>query len=351
MTTKISWAQNPDGTAGETWNPITGCTKVSAGCKNCYAEGVANRFWATQYPEVDGRPRRFTDVQCHPDRLEKPLRWTKPRRVFVNSMSDLFHEDVPDEYRVDVFAVMARTRQHKYQILTKRPERMRAFLAAPDIYARVRAAADDGTVGRMAFDRLSPAGQREKGRQWWTDLPAERWPLPNVWLGVSVEDQATADARIPLLLATPAAVRWVSLEPQLGPVDLTFVDHINALYPDWVGGKGGGTGAPHPLLDWVVQGGESGSKARAFYVQWARDVRDQCEHEQVPYFLKQLGLQVVGDAQEFGSARVMSTGVMAAQGVPSRRIDRFRLDSSAGADPTEWPEDLRQCRAWPKVLA
>ena len=347
MSTKIAWAQNPDGTAGETWNPVTGCTKVSQGCKNCYAEGVANRFWATQYPEVDGRPRRFTDVQMHADRLDKPLRWTKPRRVFVNSMSDLFHEDVPDEFIDRVFAVMALSPQHTFQVLTKRPERMQSYAG------NLSTKAMEFFLRERAWDLVIKAGGRGE-RLYQTKrraLEGIEMPLPNAWLGVSVEDQETADERIPLLLDTPAAVRWVSLEPQLGPVDLTFVDHINALYPDWVGGKGGGTGAPHPLLDWVVQGGESGSKARAFYVQWARDVRDQCEHEQVPYFLKQLGLQVVGDAQEFGSARVMSTGVMAAQGVPSRRIDRFRLDSSAGADPTEWPEDLRQCRAWPKVLA
>ncbi|KKM63388.1 hypothetical protein LCGC14_1511920 [marine sediment metagenome] len=299
MSTNIAWTD-------EVWNPTTGCAKVSSGCKNCYAEGVANRFWARQYPEVDGRPRRFTDVQCHPDRLERPLHWTKPRRVFVNSMSDLFHEDVPDEFIDRVFDVIALAEKHTFQVLTKRPERMRDYVK-----------------------------RRIEERPFYM-VP---WPLPNVWLGVSVEDQETADARIPELLATPAAVRWVSLEPQLGPVDLTYVDHINALYPDWVGGKGGGTGAPHPLLDWVVQGGESGAKARPFDVQWARDMRDQCEHEMVPYFLKQLG------------AKPYSEWERAIGSTPFAEVRRneLTLKSRAGADESEWPEDLRQCRAWPKV--
>ncbi len=320
MTTKISWVQNPDGTAGETWNPVTGCSKVSQGCKNCYAEGVANRFWATQYPEVDGRPRRFTDVLCHPERLERPLHWPKARRVFVNSMSDLFHPDVPDEFIDRVFAVMALSPQHAFQILSKRPARMRKYVSDPSL--------DDRLC--ELNDEAGPRG----------------WPLPNVWLGVSVEDQETADARIPELLATPAAVRWVSLEPQLGPVDLTFVDHINALYPDWVGGKGGGTGAPHPLLDWVVQGGESGANARPFDVQWARDVRDLCKHEEVPYFLKQLGAKPTDTVVRGGNP---ASAVFADTYV--RQSDVMHLKSRAGSDESEWPEDLRQCRAWPKVPA
>ena len=225
----------------ETWNPVTGCAKVSQGCKNCYAEGVAHRFWAKQYPPVGGRPRRFTDVQCHPDRLDEPLRWRKPRRVFVNSMSDLFHDDVPDEFIGQVFAVMGRAPQHTFQVLTKRPERMRRFCA-------------------------------------WTARTGNP-PLTNVWLGVSVEDQRASDERIPLLLQTPAAVRVLSCEPLLGPLEFSDVtrrsDAVHQL------GK--------PALDgigWVIVGGESGPAARPCDVAWVRSIVEQCRAAGGPAFVQ-----------------------------------------------------------------
>lgn len=193
----------------ETWNPVTGCTKVSQGCKHCYAERDWHRL--QHLPRFAGRA--FTDVVCHPERLDQPLRWAKPRRIFVNSMSDLFHEDVPDEFIDQVFAVMALAKQHKFQVLTKRPQRMLDYCK---------------TLGRHhEIDRVSIAAKRisnKTGFSW--RMCDEGWCLPNVWLGVSVEDQATADQRIPILLQTPAAVRWISAEPLLGPIDLNRLQFL-----------------------------------------------------------------------------------------------------------------------------
>lgn len=219
-----------------TWNPVTGCAKVSAGCKHCYAE----RNWGRlqHLPAYAGRA--FTDVATHADRLLQPLSWKRPRRIFVNSMSDLFHQDIHDDFIGMVFRTMARAPQHTFQVLTKRAERMQRLLTHPKMR---------GFVG---------------------DAP---WPLPNVWIGVSVEDQATADERIPLLLDTPAAVRWISAEPLLAPIDLA--EH----------GLHGGPGQ----LDWVVVGGESGPKARPMHPEWARGLRDQCAAAAVPFLFKQWG--------------------------------------------------------------
>lgn len=250
---KIEWTD-------ETWNPVTGCTKVSQGCKHCYAERTWERLSAN--PKTVYFGREFTDVQCHPERLDQPLRWKSwrtPRRVFVNSMSDLFHEDVPDEFIRAVFAVMAAAASHTFQMLTKRPVRMQYLLSKWE---------SDGLVLRSGF------GVR----------------LPNVWLGVSVEDQATADYRIPLLMQTPAAVRWISAEPLLGPVDLRRIEHPNySIHADALGGVDSRAPCDSGLLDWVVVGGESGPKARPMHPDWVRSLRDQCEATGVPFLFKQWG--------------------------------------------------------------
>lgn len=231
---KIEWTD-------ATWNPVTGCTKVSQGCKHCYAETVAERFWKSQYPpNEDGSPRKFTDVRLHPERLEQPMRWKRPRRIFVNSMSDLFHERVTDHFIGQVFTLMVSANWHIYQVLTKRPQRM---------------------------------------MEWLKNWPIE--PTPNIWLGVSVEDQKAADERIPLLLQMPAAVRFVSCEPLLGPVDLKLVEFTSE---DW------GAWRRSRLLDWVIVGGESGANARPMHPDWARSIRDQCQAAGVPYFFKQWGV-------------------------------------------------------------
>lgn len=259
-----------------TWNPVTGCSKVSQGCKNCYAERV--------FPRAYGKERKFTDVQCHPERLDQPIKWKRPRRIFVNSMSDLFHENVPDDFIANVVCIMALAKQHKFQVLTKRPQRMKEFFS--------------DWWNKKSID----LALRLSGADWPT------WPLQNVWLGVSVEDQETADERIPLLLQTPAAVRFVSYEPALGPVDLTELK-VNRNMPQPVPGK---LAVPvdypisiYPLhgkqftslrleygcpkLNWIICGGESGPNARPMHPRWARHVRDQCAAAGVPFFFKQWG--------------------------------------------------------------
>ncbi len=204
-----------------TWNPVTGCTKISPGCAHCYAETITLRF-KRGGPFLPGK----TTIKLHPDRLDDPGKWRSPRLVFVNSMSDLFHEEVPFEFVREVFEAMESHDQHTYQILTKRPERMLEYSA-------------------------------------WAD---GRWWPTNVWAGVSVENQYWADRRIPLLRQVPATVRFLSCEPLLKPLELEL------------------TG-----LQWVIVGGESGHKARPMEESWAVDIRDQCQQAGVAFFFKQWG--------------------------------------------------------------
>lgn len=272
-----------------TWNPVTGCAKVSQGCKHCYAE----REWPRMTKLVPAYAgREFTDVRTHADRLDQPLRWKRPRKVFVNSMSDLFHQDVPFEFIDRVFAVMALSKQHVFQVLTKRPDRMREYMHRLGRSAKIL---DD--AARTLGYTFEFAGKY-----------MVTWPLPNIWLGVSVEDQAAADERIPLLLDTPAAVRWISAEPLIGSVDLTDIPNqlgvaegqrsINALGgyawecdgPDYVDTCNIGA-----QIDWVVVGGESGPKARPMHPDWARSLRDQCQAAGVPFIFKQWGEWAPGE--------------------------------------------------------
>lgn len=235
-----------------TWNPVTGCSKVSAGCKHCYAE----RDWArlAANPATRYYGRAFTDVRCHGDVLDLPERWQRPRRIFVNSMSDLFHDAVPDEFIDEVFAAMARSPQHVFQILTKRPARMLAYLAQAE-----------GQIRDLV--KYEPTAE------------AMQWPLPAVHLGVSIEDQPSADERISQLLQTPAAVRWISAEPLLAAVDLRP-------YLDWAFAN---ADMSRPDLGWVVAGGESGPHARPMHPDWVRSLRDQCAAAGVPFLFKQWG--------------------------------------------------------------
>lgn len=277
--TKIEWTD-------VTWNPVRGCTKVSPGCKHCYAETFAERWRG-----IPGHPyEQGFDLRLVPDKLDEPLRWKKPRRVFVNSMSDLFHEDVPNEYIAAVFGIMAATPEHTYQVLTKRSKRMREWFAGLD--AERDQDGDVVTPTTTCADSAFFLARDEHGRcvnmrddQRLDAACYADWPLPNVWLGVSAEDQHRADERIPDLLATPAAVRFVSVEPMLGPVDLR-----QAL----TYGRGPETsGAPHLArmrgIDWVICGGESGPGARPMHPEWPFDLRDQCQAAGAAFFFKQWG--------------------------------------------------------------
>lgn len=275
-----------------TWNPVTGCDRVSAGCDHCYALTLAKRLKAMEARridlgqldagqakyQVDGDPRTSGPgfgVTTHPDVLTAPLRWPGGRTVFVNSMGDLFHDQVPDRFIAAVFAVMAMTPQHTYQLLTKRHARMRSLLSSATFRHQV---AEEGRTHLIGCQQDWLAVGAMLGGQ----------PLPNVWLGVSVEDQATANLRIPALLETPAAVRFVSAEPLLGPIDLTAVQRRpGGPRLDTLSGEV--RKAAPGRLDWVIVGGESGAGARPMHPDWPRSLRDQCQRHGVPFFFKQWG--------------------------------------------------------------
>lgn len=272
---RISWTE-------ATWNAVTGCTKVSDGCKHCYVERDWHRL--ANNPRTVYFGRGFTDVRCHPERLEQPLRWTRPRRIFVNSVSDLFHPDVPDAFLDQLFAVMALCPHHTFQVLTKRPARMRDYFSTGEDRVRRICAAGEQFVkaGKVREEEgeVAPLG--------FMDMVATR---PNVWLGVTVENQAAADERIPILLQVPAAVRWISAEPLLGPVDLSgayLATRCGGQYPF----KGLAGEYRTKLIDplgWVVAGGESGPKARPSHPDWFRALRDQCHAADKPFNMKQWG--------------------------------------------------------------
>jgi protein gp37 len=271
QSSKIEWTD-------ATWNPVIGCSKVSPGCEHCYAERMAWRLAhnpaTPEYRGVveNGRWNGLTRMVS--EKLVEPLRWRRPRMVFVCSMSDLFHESVPDGWIYEVFGVMALARQHAFQVLTKRPGRMQEYLSS--------------YKGRG--DIMAAAYCIRENLKLNVGTEAIKWPLPNVWLGVSAENQKAADERMPLLLRTPAAVWFVSMEPLLGPVTLRFPWLFN------------GRVTNHPVLDWLIVGGESGPGARPMHPDWARSLRDQCQAAGVPFFFKQWGewlpfRQVVTDEQ------------------------------------------------------
>ena len=301
--TKIEWAT-------DVWNPTVGCTKISQGCKNCYAERIYERFHPNE---------KFTsEVRLFLERLDQPLHWKKPRRIFVDSMSDLFHESIDQPFIAQVFATMAIAKWHTFIILTKRPKRMFEIL------------------GDLTFDKDIELWQEQMCFvEGWCSQDFD-YPLPNVWLGVSAEDQKTANERIPWLLKTPAVVKFVSVEPMLEKIDLyrsiqvsgddDVWDEINAQEDvdgesepeqfieeceaecDWV--NYGNDLVVNPEwyewernrnniarfkvmkrdLLWVICGCESGQQARPMDLDWARSLRDQCQAAEVPFFLKQANI-------------------------------------------------------------
>lgn len=328
---RIEWTE-------ATWTIMTGCTKVSPGCANCYAKRDWGRLSANPtVPKYFGRD--FGDVRFHPELLDQPVRWARPRRIFVPSMGDVFHESVPDAALAAIFGIMLLTPRHTFQVLTKRAERMGRFLRQAEtdgIEPWLRALADHG-LGDLVARVAAPESLR--------------WPAPHVWIGVSAEDQERANARIPILLRTPATVRWVSAEPLLGalrleqiPVDRhTTVNALAGTGIDWIG-------APRipnlilPRLDWVVVGGESGPKARAMDPAWVASLRAQCERAGVAFLFKQWGEW--GPAPEIdGSAAPGTTKTATADsGLPLARLGRARAgrlldgrlwDQYPEPDPTE----------------
>lgn len=318
--TKIEWTDR-------TWNPVRGCSRVSAGCQNCYAERQAIRQINGGYKGLIKRtshgPAWTGDIRIVSDLIAEPLRWRQPRRVFVNSMSDLFHDSVPESVLDRLFAVMALAQRHTFQVLTKRPARMLEYLRTVTWERLIDACnrSADGGLHRPGAYNLSSidaattlarfvAGEKDAYR------PLPKLPLPNVQLGVSVESQETADERIPPLLQTPAATRFVSYEPALGPVDFRSIPRIDYEHP-------------HPAyydfadLDWVIVGGESGPGARPCDIDWIRSAIAQCKAAGVACFVKQLGANI---------AWVEMDG---------RPVGRLALRDRKGGDMHEWPEDLR----------
>jgi protein gp37 len=355
--TSIEWTK-------KTWNPTRGCSRVSPGCDHCYAMREARRH---DHPggAYEGLTRigsRGVDwngvVRLVPEMLDAPLHWREPQRIFVNSMSDLFHESLPDTAIDQIFAVMALASRHTFQILTKRPDRMRAYLENPT----VRRAAIAYQMGAIAYGHGSPEGGVMQSGGIVADhwRAGTYWPLPNVWLGPSVEDQATANLRIPILLQTPAAVRFISLEPQLAHVDLAAFLYRNrdprhlycprCLYSTnrqetACPNDGASLHRGDVALDWVIVGGESGPGARPFNVAWARSVVAQCKAAGVPVFVKQVGARPFWKESFDANSRGPGWSVR----IQGAEIDStYRLHDRKGGDMAEWPwEDLR-IREFPK---
>ena len=327
--TSIEWTRGDDGSAGATWNPVRGCSRISPGCGGpnhqggCYAEKIAARFSGPGQPfegfaERGAHGGRWTGkMGLVDDMLTLPLRWKKPRRIFVNSMSDLFHENLPDEAIDKVFAVMALCPQHTFQVLTKRADRMRAYFkerwqGTPaqrfKVGSEIVNTPAGGETGREHQVEIAVEAVLERfpkmtdtsNDDLWTEagslkIRQYKWPLPNVWLGVSVEDQERKH-RIDELRATPAAVRFLSCEPlieDLGTLNLHDIDL-------------------------AIIGGESGPRSRTFDIEWGRNILQQCRTAGVHCFVKQLGAKPVG-----------------------RALRPLSLKDRKGGDWSEWPEDLR----------
>lgn len=293
---RINWTE-------ATWNPTTGCDKVPAlpgsttgsGCDNCYAltrAAVLKKAGIAEY-QTDGRPETSGPgfgLAMHSHRLDQPIRWTKPRIIFVNSMSDLMHPKVTDDFIADVFAVMACTPRHTYQVLTKRPKRLKALLGKLDfrelVATKARALHASTTQGATSGEHLAT------------------WPLPNVWLGVTTENQASANERVPLLAQVDAAVRFLSCEPLIERVVLSdAVADIKA------------------AIDWVIVGGESGPGSRPMPLEWATALRDECDASGVAFIFKQLGAVLAAEVGARGK----------------------------GATPSEWPEPFPQDYPTPRT--
>lgn len=338
--TSIEWTSR-------SWNPIRGCSIVSSGCKNCYAMNFATRF-AAKGEAYEGLAYRNSsgahwtgEVKFIEKHLADPLKVRKPTKWFVNSMSDLFHESIPDEWIDKIFAVMSLASQHTFQVLTKRPERMLIYMQrlSKSINPLEDTARSMGYTFKFENFSLLP------------------WPIPNIHLGVSVEDQKTADERIPFLFETPAAVRWVSAEPLLGSVEITQYLHDSNC--DFKSEAICLCSNPREVsVDWVVVGGESGPRARGCDLDNLKLIVEQCKAASVPVFVKQLGAHpfqtrpaegrdgsvdyALANLNEVHPQRQwFKDWTLVTQGRKSVWVRGLNLKNKKGGDPSEWPEDLR----------
>ena len=293
--TKIEWTDR-------TWNVVSGCTKVSPACDHCYIERTPPFRMARRRFDKPGAGGT-TGVTLHRDRLGQPLTWKKPQRVFVCSLADLFHDKVSDDFLADVFGMMAHARRHTFQVLTKRHDRMRKLLNSP--------AFRDAVADRVLRD--DPAA-----RSRWA---ATSWPLPNVWLGVTAENEKWYAIRASALIDTPAAVRFVSCEPLLSRIDLSPWRH-DRLEPN----PGSG---PHRGIHWVIAGGETGPGARPSDPAWFRLMRDQCQAGNVPFFFKQ-----------WGDWAPTGAGVAHVPGYKPDPTTRPRKACFCGPDPTDFHTEM-----------
>ncbi len=313
--TSIEWTD-------KTWNPTRGCSLVSPGCTNCYAMKFAHRFSGKggRYEgltrlRTKGGPVWTGKVRSVPEMLEAPLRWKKPRKVFVNSMSDLFHEDVSFDFIAAVFGVMASTPHHTYQVLTKRPENMRRWF---ELMARA------GNVQSVLHQAVKVAMGYHHKRRPAVNLPA--WPLPNVWLGVSCESQAQVE-RLDMLRQVPAVVRFVSFEPLLGPIERVNLEGIH----------------------WTIMGGESGRQARPCALEWIESLVRQTLRAGAAPFVKQLGSYVVSEHRTAPKELMSRPDELEPYHfAPNGEVWAWRagLTDSAGSDLSSWPLHM-QVRQWP----
>lgn len=343
MTSNIEWLIDPEGRKGETWNPIraritdplTGevrqgwhCEIVSPGCVNCYAQQQNKGFFklGTGLP-YNRKSRDKVEIYLDEETLLQPLRWKKARRIFPCSMTDWMGEWVPDEWIDKMLAVAALCPQHTFLFLTKRTERLPVFFAN----ARNRIANIARVNGLRLLKNIEFIQQSEL-------MP---WPLPNVWIGISCEDQKTADERTRHLYQTPAAMWWLSLEPMIGPINMRLSGKPCTCAGTCKGQVGLGDDWRCVLLEGrkpghVVLGGESGPHARPFDLQWARDIIGQCKAAQVPVFVKQLG------AKPFLHWDDQTCAVGLTLGPPNENQDYpVRLKNKKGGDMNEWSADLR----------
>lgn len=293
-----------------TWDPIAGCTRKSAACRHCYAEALTaaasqSGMWGHGFAEIGPGGGAWTGkVELMEDRLMLPLGWEEPRRIFVNSLSDLFHESLPTGAIDRVFAIMALAPRHIFQVLTKRPKTMQPYMADPATPSRI-----ERVMGEIHGDANA--------------AKLATWPPPNVWLGVTAENQKEADRRIPLLLATPAAVRWVAAEPLLERIDLKPGSWLKAAPDD----------AAAPRLDWVVAGGELSAEAQPCHPDWARSLRDQCAKGGAAFFWRDWGehIPAAGVAGDPTDGPVKMTWARTGATPPPRHLDGILHDAYPAA--------------------